>query len=285
MFAPDMHESGDKVVLGKQIPIGDISEGEAVLRILVEHPSTARFIATKLVRRFVADDPPQSLVDKVAKVFADTQGDVREMVKTILTSDEFYAPEAIGSKIKSPFELMVSGARVLEVEVQVPGDLQVRTVSFGNTGAAASMVITKRPSDVPQETLITLIGQRRGLALEVQAYCSLVQIMEEMGQFLYQHEAPDGYPETGGHWLNEVTVLLRLNFGLSLVSNSLSGLVVDEQKLAARVPGGTDSGESWKATLAVLTGKAEPPQPQETPAFDTLHNVILSLGSPDFQRK
>src|SRR5262249_38960572 len=80
---------------------------------LVHHPSTSRFIATKLVRRFVSDDPPATLVDRVASVYNETDGDIREMLRTIFTSDEFFSPEAYRAKAKSPFELTVSAIRAL----------------------------------------------------------------------------------------------------------------------------------------------------------------------------
>lgn len=84
-----------------------------VLDIVAHHPSTARFIATKLVRRFVADEPPAALVDRVAQTFMKTDGDIREMLRTIFTSPEFNSPEAYRAKVKRPFELAVSAVRTL----------------------------------------------------------------------------------------------------------------------------------------------------------------------------
>jgi uncharacterized protein (DUF1800 family) len=84
-----------------------------VLDILAHHPSTAKFIATKLVRHFVADNPPQSLVDRVAAVYTKTDGDIREMLRTIFFSNEFNSKEAYRVKIKRPFELVVSAIRTL----------------------------------------------------------------------------------------------------------------------------------------------------------------------------
>ncbi|MBX5479146.1 MAG: DUF1800 domain-containing protein [Pyrinomonas methylaliphatogenes] len=114
VFNPRMHDTGEKVVLGHKIPAGGgIEDGLKVLDILSRHPSTARFIATKLCRRFVSDDPPQSLIDRVAQVFLKTDGDIRETLRAIFTSPEFYAPEARRAKIKTPFELVVSAIRAL----------------------------------------------------------------------------------------------------------------------------------------------------------------------------
>lgn len=117
MFRPVMHDSGEKLVLGQKIPAGGgIEDGEKVIEILAKRPSTAKFIATKLVHKFVSDNPPQSLIDKVAGVYMKTDGDIREMLKTIFTSPEFYAPENYRAKIKSPFELAVSAARAIGAE-------------------------------------------------------------------------------------------------------------------------------------------------------------------------
>jgi uncharacterized protein (DUF1800 family) len=120
-FRQAIHDDGEKVVLGHKISAGGgIRDGETVIEILARQPNTAKFISTKLVRRFVNDNPPKSLVDKVAGVYMKTDGDIREMLKTIFTSQEFYAPENYRAKIKSPFELAVSALRALEGETTNP---------------------------------------------------------------------------------------------------------------------------------------------------------------------
>src|SRR5204862_6932224 len=111
-FEPRLHDEGQKVVLGHVIKAGGgQSDGEQVLDSLARHPSTAKFISTKLVRRFVSDTPPQALVDRAAKRFADTGGDIREVMRTILTSPEFFAPDAYRAKVKTPFEFVVNAVR------------------------------------------------------------------------------------------------------------------------------------------------------------------------------
>ncbi|MEK6409703.1 MAG: DUF1800 domain-containing protein [Acidobacteriota bacterium] len=121
VFRAFMHDNGEKIVLGKKIPSGGgIKDGEMVVDILAHHPSTAKFISTKLVRKFVSDTPPQSLVDRVTAVYTKTDGDIREMLRTIITSPEFNTKESHRAKIKSPFELAVSAVRALGVDVTVP---------------------------------------------------------------------------------------------------------------------------------------------------------------------
>jgi len=111
-FNPAVHDNGEKIVLGQKIPAGGgMGDGLAVLDILAHHPSTAHFIATKLVRHFVSDDAPTALVDRVAQTFLKTDGDIREVLKTIFFSPEFNSAEAYRAKIKRPFELVVSAVR------------------------------------------------------------------------------------------------------------------------------------------------------------------------------
>jgi uncharacterized protein (DUF1800 family) len=113
LFRPRVHDPGEKVVLGHRITAGGIRDGETVLEILASHPSTARFLARKLVIRFVNDDPPQALVNRVADVYRKTDGDIREMLRTLFTSPEFYSEPVLKAKTKSPFELAVSAIRSL----------------------------------------------------------------------------------------------------------------------------------------------------------------------------
>jgi uncharacterized protein (DUF1800 family) len=113
-FNARVHDDGEKTVLGHKIPAGGgMKDGLMVLDILAHHPSTAKFIATKLVRHFVADNPPPALVDRVAATFTKTDGDIRETLKTIFFSNEFNSTEAYRAKIKRPFELVISAIRAL----------------------------------------------------------------------------------------------------------------------------------------------------------------------------
>src|SRR5690349_7196638 len=113
-FNERVHDDGEKIVLGHKIPAGGgVKDGLMVLDILAHHPSTAKFIATKLVRHFVSDEPPQSLVDKVAQTYMKNDGDIREMLRTIFFSLEFNSTAAYRAKIKRPFELAISAVRTL----------------------------------------------------------------------------------------------------------------------------------------------------------------------------
>ena len=112
-----LHEEGDKVVLGHAIQSSGVKEGERVIRILAHHPSTARFISSKLIRRLVADDPPADLLNAASRTFEQTGGDIREVLKTIFTHPHFFSRKVYQAKLKKPFELVVSSLRAVEAEV------------------------------------------------------------------------------------------------------------------------------------------------------------------------
>jgi uncharacterized protein (DUF1800 family) len=109
VFNPRMHEPGPQRVLGKFYPDTGVEQARAVLADLARHPATATHVATKLARYFCADDPPPSLVERLAKTFRDTDGDLKEMAKTLVTSEETWAPAR--DKLKRPCEWVVSIAR------------------------------------------------------------------------------------------------------------------------------------------------------------------------------
>ncbi len=113
-----VHDKGEKVVLGVTIPAGGgKDDAEKVLDILAKQPATAHFISKKLAMRFVADDPPPALVDRMAKTFLDTNGDIREVMRTMLTSNEFYSAGAYRAKVKTPFEMIASALRATNADV------------------------------------------------------------------------------------------------------------------------------------------------------------------------
>jgi uncharacterized protein (DUF1800 family) len=114
MFRREQHDPGTKVVLGHTLASGrGIEDGEEVLDILARHPSTARYISLKLARRLVSDDPPPALVDRAAATFLRTDGDIAEVVRTIVTSREFFSRQAFRAKVKTPHELVISAWRAL----------------------------------------------------------------------------------------------------------------------------------------------------------------------------
>ncbi len=130
-FEPRLHDPGDKVVLGQTIKGGGQDEGRKVIHLLASHPRTARFVSTKLVRKLVADDPPAGLVDRATEAFRKTDGDIREVVRTIVTGPEFVGPDYRNVKIKTPLEFVVSAVRASGASVADAAALAQRVGVMG----------------------------------------------------------------------------------------------------------------------------------------------------------
>ena len=116
-FEERMHEPGTKIILGHTIKNNGEKEGLEVLHILAHHPATAKFICTKLATRFVSDNPPPALVDRMAATFLKKNGDIREVLKTMFQSAEFWSPEVYRAKVKTPLEFVVSSVRATGADV------------------------------------------------------------------------------------------------------------------------------------------------------------------------
>jgi uncharacterized protein (DUF1800 family) len=119
-FNERMHEPGPKYVLGHTIKEHGEKEGQQVLELLAQQPATARFVCGKLAMRFVADDPPPALVDRMAETFLKKDGDIREVLRTMFRSPEFWAPQAYRAKVKTPLEFVASAVRATGADVSNP---------------------------------------------------------------------------------------------------------------------------------------------------------------------
>lgn len=265
LFNGATHDAGEKVVLGTRLAAGrGIEDGEQVLDLVARHPSTARFIARKLAVRLVSDTPPAALVERAAATFRQTDGDIREVVRTIVTSPEFFSRANYRAKVKSPFEVVVSAVRAL--------------------GAR------------PDTTAFT------------------ATVVGRLGQPIYGHQAPDGWPESGGEWMNTGAILQRINVGLTIAASRIPGARLSSwepyaQLRAAPRESQVDAvidlflgGEASRETRAILASgenpflsrQGEPPAmidpsaraTPRAPRLTGLDQVIgLALGSPEFQRR
>jgi uncharacterized protein (DUF1800 family) len=119
-FDEKLHDPDVKVVLGKKIHSGGMKDGEQVIELLSKNPNAAKFISTKLARRFVSDSPPPALVARMAKTFHKSDGDIREVMRTMIYSPEFWSREAYRAKVKTPYELVASSVRALGTDVDTP---------------------------------------------------------------------------------------------------------------------------------------------------------------------
>ena len=119
-FEERLHDTSVKTVLGHQIRGGGMKDGEEVLDILARDPHTAHHISFELAQRFVSDNPPPALVDRMAQTFLKSDGDIREVLRTMIYSPDFWSKDAYRAKIKTPFELVASATRAVGAEVAVP---------------------------------------------------------------------------------------------------------------------------------------------------------------------
>ncbi len=136
-FNPNRHEPGTKKVLGQKIKDGGEMEGRELLHMLATRPATAQFICRKLAVRFVSDDPPQALVDRLAKAYLSSGGDISTVLKTLFHSPEFWSTDAYRAKVKTPIEYVVSAARASNAEIEnyLPLANQLRQMGMPVYGA------------------------------------------------------------------------------------------------------------------------------------------------------
>ncbi len=129
-FNERAHDKGEKTVLGQKINEGGMKNGLKVINVLVNHPSTAKFIARKLAVKFVSDNPSEALVGRVAKAFQDSKGDIKTTLRAIFTDKEFFAAENYRAKIKTPFEVVISAIRTVGADTN-GGQIQALLAKMG----------------------------------------------------------------------------------------------------------------------------------------------------------
>jgi len=130
-FNDRIHALGKMTVMGHTFHDGGMKDGEDALKFLAANPKTAQHISLELARHFVSDDPPQALVDRMAKTYESSGGDIRAVLHTMIYSPEFWSKDAYRAKIKTPFELVASTARALDADVQVSLPLVMWTGKMG----------------------------------------------------------------------------------------------------------------------------------------------------------
>ncbi len=276
-FYPGVHDSGEKKVLGQVIPAGGgMEDGEKVLDILANHPATMRHISFQLCQRLVSDEPPASLLNKCVKTWKESDGNLREVVRTIVTSPEFFSSTAMRKKIKSPFEFAVSSVRALD-----------------GTLDPSALVSTKQ---LAQKANKLVRPPQGGGYLDMDTNSFLGQIAT-MGQPLFQYQAPTGFPEDSRKWVSSGALISRLNFSLALTSGRLRDVVIPNLSESAQM--GSDSGSTLdKLASRILHGQISPStrstllreaaqSDMSSKARDSSSATMsaLLLGSPEFQRR
>jgi uncharacterized protein (DUF1800 family) len=281
-FHPRAHDNGAKVVLGHQIPAGGgMQDGETVLDILCSHPATAHHISLELCQRFVSDDPPAALVDRVAGVFTQTGGDLRQVTEAILTSPEFLSPSNYNNKIKSPLEFTVSAVRASESALtpQQPPPFDKIVPSLEGAG------VMGRPQAMDRIERITgLKGQ------------SLNWHILELGQPLFACTPPTGYKEVSKFWVSPGALIERLNFALALTQQELTDVRFDPEKILGGIDLDKPDAVLNQCVAVLLQNNITPstrkvleqtslPAPGESKTVNPTKLIALIIGSPEFQRK
>jgi uncharacterized protein (DUF1800 family) len=171
-FNPRRHDNGGKTWLGQPVAGAGMSEGVRALDVLAAHPATARHLARKFAQAFVADEPPASLVDKLADNFRAAGGDLREFTRTLIRADEFWSRSAWQAKFKTPYQYLLSSMRALDLPLANPQPLQQALAQAGQPlyGAATpdgyknTAAAWRNPEALTQRVqLATTLGQRSGV--------------------------------------------------------------------------------------------------------------------------
>ena len=295
VFRPEMHDAGSKGVLGHTLAAGrGIEDGEDVLDIVAHHPSTARFITTKLVRHFVSDSAPPALVDECARVFSRTEGDIRETMRCIVTSPQFFSRAAYRAKVKTPFEVVASALRAMHAEPdttaraaqlvarlgqpifgrQTPDGWPDRADAWMNTGAILNRInfgLAMAAGRVPGASMATwpYTSSLRGVSRTAQVDGVIKNVLGGQSS-----------PETRAILLSGDNPLMR-----KLGTDSLGMSGTDAEPSDDVMP----PRPRQAGVVVARNGNPRPnaPSPLNRPVnLEGLAQVVgLALGSPEFQRR
>jgi uncharacterized protein (DUF1800 family) len=248
VFNPAAHDAGEKTILGKKFAAGrGIEEGEEVLDLVARHPSTARFITSKLARYFISDDPPKSVVDRCSAVFTKTDGDIRSTLGCVITGPEFFSRAAYRAKVKTPFQVVASAMRAMDA----------------------------MPDQTPRS----------------------VQTVAQLGQPIFGHQTPEGWPDRAEAWMNSGAILNRINFGLQMSSGRVPGVTFGRVAALDSLHGAARDAQVEGVVKWLFGGQVSPdtrevlrsgenPLATEKNQLGGLQQIVgLALGAPEFQRR
>ncbi len=308
-FMANKHDKTEKLVLGKTFAAnGGYDEGLELIKLLAHHTSTARFISKKIAIRFVNDNPPTSLIDKMSKIFLESDGDIKQVLITMVSAPEFWSKEALREKTKSPFELAISAVRGLNATVSQPYQIYNWVSKMGER-----MYYYQAPTGFPDRgqywinTGSLLNRMNFGLALASQR---IPGVSFNLASLNNNHE-----PESAEAALSIYSKLLMPERDVTQTIKRLTPLINDPEiytkvaNAASKTPvlqaANTDNtmmGDNMMASADVATTKQKPikekPGKKTAPEISMQrlmasagNNSMLSqvtgiiIGSPEFQRK
>ncbi len=307
LFTPNRHDQGEKIVLGHTFPASkdpaaNYQEGMDLLEMLAHHPSTAKFIARKLAVRFVSDTPPQSLINKMAKSFTDHDGDITQVMITMVTSREFWDKKAMLAKTKSPFELAISSVRALNADIkdpyplfnwlskmgekiyyyQAPTGFPDRGTYWINTGSLLSRM---------DFSLALTSGQINGIKVNLNTPNSQQpenpqDVLKAYARLLMPGQNPDDVVKELSPILNDPAMLAKLTSPINQVRPA--------QPAPEKPMVGAPGDMALMSAVQDTRPRATIPEPSKTSLAankpnnnNNMHAIIagIIIGSPEFQRR
>ena len=291
LFDERKHEPGTKKVLGSKVKDGGVNEGLEILHKLAERPATAQFLSRKLAIRFVADDPPQSLVNRMAKSYLASDGDIAAVLRTMFHSPEFWQRDVYRAKVKTPLEYVVSAVRASNAET---GSLMQLSNALDRMGMPLYGCVppTGYSSDAKSWVNTGALVNRMNFALNLAAN-KMAGI-----QTAWMANAGDG--DLAGEVAVDQAPMDAAADELRLENRLIQDEVSDQTRktllaqVESRAEARTDNAITRSApaqpinAAAQVTGKPKLPNPPITPAAREKQDALLAgllLGSPEFQRR
>jgi uncharacterized protein (DUF1800 family) len=277
VFNDRRHEPGTKVVLGKTIPAGGEQEGLAVLHMLAMSPATAHHLSQQLAERFVSDTPPPALVARMAKTYLKTDGDIRQVLRTMFNSPEFWSQNAYRAKVKTPEEFVLSAVRATGGEVERPAIVLDAMNRLGmpfygcqtpnGYSWAAGPWVNSGDLLTRINVALALSNHKLGTVADLDA---LMKISSPQGLSVEEKEAK----------LEEALLTGPMN------SQARQAVLGQAQQLVAQGSVSVPDGKQPKAVRAAFVQMMDMPAPIPAPADKQAALLAgLLLGSPDFQRR
>jgi len=282
LFVPTRHDNAEKIVLGKRFPPnGGYEEGTALLNMLARHPSAARFISKKIATRFVSDQPSAKLVDKMAKVFSKSDGDIKQVMIVMVSSPEFWMTDALREKTKSPFELAISAVRSLGAQIAQPYQLFSWVNKMGQ-----KMYYYQAPTGFPDKgqywinTGALLNRMNFGLAIASQR---IPGIKVDLGALNNHHE-----PESAEEALTIYSKIIMPERNLDATIKRLKPMLKDpdlNKKVEMAAKKNIMATDTISEEPSADIKKSGIAKEINTKNSELAQVVGVILGSPEFQRK
>jgi uncharacterized protein (DUF1800 family) len=267
-----MHEPGPKYVLGHKIKPKGEDEGLEVLHRLATSPLTAHFISLKLAERFVSDDPPPALVDRMAKTFLKKKGDIREVLDTLFHSPEFWDDATYRAKVKTPLEFVASAVRATGAEIDdaVPLTRQLNNMGMPLYGAQPPTGYSMK-ADTWVSTSALLNRMNFALAL---TSGKIKGVKTDAAQLTGSSADP---PDAN---------LTLATLETSLIAGGVSQQThnsITVQIEAAKIEAAKNAAAKKNNGQPKQDNKSKPGDSQRSPDANTMSGLLL--GSPEFQRR